>query len=72
MNQWVKIKQEGKNLSEYFEESWYKRIAIYGMNYAGETLVDELKDIGITIAYGIDKTQIPFMRMWVSWQWMTA
>lgn len=25
------------------------------MSYAGETLVDKLKDTGITIAYGIDK-----------------
>lgn len=55
MNHWVKVKQEGKNLSEYFEENGYKRIAIYGMSYAGETLVDELKGTGIAIAYGIDK-----------------
>ena len=55
MNQWVKVKQKGKNLSEYFEKNGYKKIAIYGMSYAGETLVDELKDTGITVAYGIDK-----------------
>lgn len=55
MNQWVKIKQEGKNLSEYFEKNNYKKIAIYGMSYAGETLVDELKNGDIKIQYGIDK-----------------
>lgn len=55
MNQWVKVKQQGKNLSSYFEENGYKKIAIYGMNYAGETLVEELKDTDIEIAYGIDK-----------------
>ena len=55
MNQWVKVKQEGKNLAAYFENYGYKKIAIYGMSYAGETLVDELKDKGITVAYGIDK-----------------
>lgn len=55
MNQWVKIKQEGKNLSTYFENKGYKRIAIYGMSYAGETLVDELKDTGIEVVYGIDQ-----------------
>ena len=55
MNQWVKVKQEGKNLSEYFEKNGYKKIAIYGMSYAGETLIDELKDTGITVEYGIDK-----------------
>lgn len=55
MNQWVKVKQEGKNLSSYFESNGYKKIAVYGMSYAGETLVNELKDTGITVAYGIDQ-----------------
>ncbi len=55
MNQWVKIKQEGKNLSVYFEKNGYKEIAVYGMSYAGQTLVDELENTGIMVAYGIDK-----------------
>lgn len=55
MNQWVKIKQEGKNLDSYFEKYGYKKIAIYGMSYAGETLINELRDSGIEIAYGIDR-----------------
>lgn len=55
MNQWVKIKQEGKNLAAYFEKHGYKKIAVYGMSYAGETLVDELKGSDVEIAYGIDR-----------------
>ncbi|MCH5256117.1 MAG: hypothetical protein J1D87_02445 [Lachnospiraceae bacterium] len=55
MNQWVKVKQEGKNLALYFEKLGYREIAIYGMSYVGETLVDELKGSGITIKYGIDQ-----------------
>lgn len=55
MNQWVKVKQDGKNLSSYFEKNGYKKIAVYGMSYAGETLVDELKDTGVEVSYGIDK-----------------
>ncbi len=55
MNQWVKVKQEGKNLASYFEKNGYKKIAIYGMSYAGETLIAELTETDITIAYGIDK-----------------
>lgn len=55
MNQWVKVKQEGKTLSEYFERNHYKNIAIYGMSFAGETLLDELKGSGICVKYGIDK-----------------
>ena len=55
MNQWVKVKQEGKSLAEYFVKNGYKNIAIYGMSYAGETLADELKGSEITVSYGIDK-----------------
>ena len=55
MNQWVKIKQEGKNLSLYFEKQGYKEIAIYGMHFAGETLAEELLESGIIVRYGIDK-----------------
>ena len=55
MNQWVKVKQEGKNLAEYFKRNGYKKIAVYGMSYAGETLVDELRGSEIEIAYGIDR-----------------
>ena len=55
MNQWVKVKQEGKNLSSYFMANGYKKIAVYGMSYMGETLVEELKESGVEVAYGIDK-----------------
>lgn len=55
MNQWVKVKQEGKNLASYFEKNGYKKIAIYGMSYAGATLLEELKGSGITVEYAIDK-----------------
>lgn len=54
MNQWVKVKQEGKGLAEYFENKGYKKIAVYGMSYVGETLLDELDDTDIEVAYGID------------------
>lgn len=55
MNRWVKVKQEGKNLVSYFEKNGYKSIAVYGMSYAGVTLIDELKGTGVSVAYGIDK-----------------
>lgn len=55
MNQWIKVKQESKNLEEYFKKKGYKNIAIYGMSYVGETLFEELKNTDIHIAYGIDK-----------------
>lgn len=55
MNQWVKVKQEGKNLASYFERNGYKKIAVYGMSYAGATLLNELRNSEISIEYGIDK-----------------
>lgn len=55
MNRWVRVKQEGKNLSSYFENNGYKKIAIYGMSYVGESLLSELKDTDIMVMYGIDK-----------------
>lgn len=55
MNRWVKVKQEGKNLASYFEEKGYSKVAIYGMSYAGQTLLNELRETDIKVAYGIDK-----------------
>jgi len=55
MNQWVRVKQGGVNLSSYFKKNGYKKIAIYGMSYAGETLIDELKDTEVEVEYGIDQ-----------------
>ena len=55
MNQWVAVKQDGKNLADYFEKNNYHSIAIYGMSYAGERLLEELKNSNIQVKYGIDK-----------------
>lgn len=55
MDQWVQVKQEGKNLASYFEKEGYKRIAVYGMGCAGKTLVSELEGSGVEVAYGIDR-----------------
>lgn len=55
MNQWVKVKQEGKSPMTYLEKNDYRKIAIYGMSYAGETLLDELKDTEVAVAYAIDR-----------------
>lgn len=55
MNQWVQVKQEGKSLISYFEKNNYKKIAIYGMNFVGQTLCKELDGSQIEIQYAIDK-----------------
>lgn len=55
MNQWVKAKQQNKSISEYLEKSGIKEVAIYGMHYVGETLLNELRESGIIVKYGIDQ-----------------
>lgn len=55
MDQWVAVKQQGKNLSDYLDKREYKTIAVYGMSYAGQRLIEELEGSNIQIKYGIDK-----------------
>ena len=55
MNQWVNLKQEGRSITPYFEKNGYKKIAIYCMNYVGNTLLNEFQKSDIQVAYGIDK-----------------
>lgn len=57
MNQWVRVKQDGKNLVSYFDKHGYRRIAIYGMSYAGKTLIRELHNSDIEIVCGIDQRE---------------
>lgn len=54
-NQWMIVKQSGKNLKDYFEKKQYKRIVVYGMSHGGERLIDELKNTGIEVVAGVDK-----------------
>lgn len=55
MNRWVEVKQDGKNLADYFRKMGYKDIAIYGMSYAGERLLRELEGSDIHVKCGIDQ-----------------
>lgn len=55
MNQWVKVKQEKKSIADYLKNNGYREIAIYGMNYVGETLLNELAGSDIKVKYAIDK-----------------
>lgn len=54
MNQWLILKQEGKNIAGYLKKRGYSSIAIYGMAIYGRHLIRELSGTDITIAYGID------------------
>lgn len=55
MNEWVRIKQENKSIAEYLVKEGYKEIAVYGINYAGESLLRELEGSAVSVKYGIDR-----------------
>lgn len=55
MNQWMKIKQSGKSLVSYLVSCGYKSIAVYGLGYVGEILLNELDDSEIAVEYVIDQ-----------------
>ena len=55
LDQWLILKQEGKNLENYFIDNNYQTIAIYGMGEMGNRLYEELKNSTIKVMYAIDK-----------------
>lgn len=54
-NEWLRLKNEGKTLSEYFEKNQWKHIAIYGMGELGNRLLEELRGSSVVVDYAIDK-----------------
>ena len=53
--QWLRVYQEGKNLSRYFKNHNYRKAVVYGMSEVGYLVVDELEKNGIDVPYCIDK-----------------
>lgn len=54
-HQWLRLRMNGYNLSEYFSEKQIYHIAIYGMGVLGQNLYDELENSKIAIDYVIDR-----------------
>lgn len=54
-SKWLEIKNQDKNLSDYFKDNEWKNIAIYGMGELGKRLCEELAESSININYVIDK-----------------
>lgn len=55
LQEWVLLKARNQSVSAYLKQNGYEKIAIYGMNFIGELLLEELKDSDIDVKYGIDK-----------------
>lgn len=57
MDRWMRIKQRGENLQQYFHAYGYSKIAIYGMSSMGKLLLKELEQCDVEVLYGIDKNK---------------
>lgn len=55
MTQWVKVKQNGKSIEKYLKSLGFNSIAVYGLSYVGESLIEELMNTNISVKYGIDR-----------------
>lgn len=53
--QWLFVKQDGKQISDYFQKKAINTVAIYGMGNIGERLYDELKDQNVIVKYAVDQ-----------------
>ncbi len=51
---WLFLKQRGKTLLPWFMDNLIQTVAIYGLGPIGELLEEELAQIEISVAYGID------------------
>jgi hypothetical protein len=55
LNQWIKNRNGNFMISDYCISNGYKNIAVYGISYAGERLIDELEGTDVEVLYGIDR-----------------
>lgn len=57
MTRWVKNQHADKSIDQYLQEQGIATIAIYGMNYVGKTLLEELTNSPIEVKYAIDNNK---------------
>ncbi len=52
---WLKVKQEGRSLVDFFVDNKLKNIAIYGYGTLGQMFYEELRNTEVKVEYIIDK-----------------
>ncbi len=52
---WMKLKQKGKSIAAFLQQSGYSHVAIYGFGKLGACLYEELRDSKVKVDYIIDK-----------------
>jgi hypothetical protein len=55
LNQWIKNKNSNHMIADYCTDLGYKKIAVYGISYVGERLIEELENTDVEVLYGVDK-----------------
>lgn len=55
MVEWLNKKNQGKYVADYLKRNQVKKVAIYGMDYIGKCLYDELMMSDIDVCYVIDQ-----------------
>lgn len=55
LNEWMKIKERGKSLADYFTDRDIRVIAVYGLADMGRHLQKELEGSAVEISYAIDR-----------------
>ena len=53
--QWVKLSQNGINISDYLLKKGFRKVSIYGMKELGILLLNDLIDSEIEVPYAIDR-----------------
>lgn len=52
---WTYLKIRNRRVEDYLKRRHYEKIAIYGMNYIGNRLYDDLCGGGVEVTFGIDR-----------------
>ena len=55
LNEWMKIRERGRSLAEFFGDRGIRTIAVYGIADMGRHLQKELEGSSVEITYAIDK-----------------
>lgn len=55
MKRWLKIKNQGVEIADFFSKNKYNHIAIYGLGHIGESLYYELYNSNVYVDYAVDK-----------------
>ena len=60
LDYWLKLLEDGKELSIFFSNRKYKNIAIYGLGVLGKHLKKQLENTDINVIYVVDSGNVEY------------